>query len=537
MRSVKFYLLLFFMGLGMAIAQPCWSQTMSNTAHTITLSGTCLNGTLFSSGSYTLTLTYTDDDAGVKQQPAPVSATVAVSGSTAVITVPNTFTLPTPASNGTWSLPNADMGSIFLNPVSGAGGGLMGWSHDNDGNLVFSDCGALPVVWGTRLAFPSGTTAEILQVTQLESGTSFLEYYRSTAGINGFYKIGQLPAAGNSSTGHFYTFIDSFPANGNNRYYLKMLTPGAPADISDTFGVFCSGCSFTPPTPVVCNYTINGPDHICDFGVSTAYSLSDTIPNYNSIAWSIDQPAAAHLASNPAYDLGHVTLLRKDTDAVVALTATLSGCSNPITKYISIGSPKVTIHDSLACGNFPNFYAWVDSIPGATNYEWTIVDSTAHVLTLTNGVRNTFNAFLVTGDIYYLSVVATNACGNGQESVLHSIICSGGGSGLLRNSIVASPNPTPGQVSISLVTTPVTGANGMAAANAATDIAVNAKTGASKVYQIRVLDKMGNLKKTFVYPGGVTNVSIDLSSLPADIYTLQVFDNITWTARQIILAK
>jgi hypothetical protein len=274
--------------------------------------------------------------------------------------------------------------------------------------------------------------------------------------------------------------------------------------------------------------------------VLTAYRLSDTIPNYNSIAWSIDQPAAAHLASNPAFDLGHATLQRKDTDAVVVLTATLSGCSNPIRKAISIGSPKATtIHDSLACGNFPNFYAWVDSIPGATNYKWTIVDSTAHVLTFNNGIHYTFDAFLVTGDIYYLSVIPTNACGTGQETVLHSIVCSGGG-GLLRNSIVASPNPTPGQVAISLMTTPETSAADGASATRAAGV-TNSSQGtlakSGKIYEIRVLDKTGVLRKIYSYPGGLTNISIDLSSLPADIYTVQVFDNTTWTARQIILAK
>ena len=532
MRSVKLYLTLLLISMSMAMAQPCWSQTFSNTAHTITLSNSCLNGTLFS-GNYMLTLTYTDDDAGVLQRPAPVAATVVVSGSTAVVTVASTVILPTPATNGYWSLPNADLGSIFLNPVSGAGGGLIGWSHDNDGNLVFNDCQALPVIFGTFFPIQQGTSELLRWVTITESGTSFIEMYRSTAGINGYYKIGQVPAAGNSSTAKFYTFLDSFPANGSNKYYLKMLSPGLPADFSDTFNASCTGCSYTPLTPVVCNYTINGPDHICDFGVSTAYSLSDTIPNFNSIAWSIDQPGAAHLSSNPAYDRGQVALLRKDTDAVVVLTATLSGCSNPIRKAISIGSPKVMIHDSLACGNFPNFYAWVDSIPGATNYKWTIVDSTAMVLTFTNGVRNTFDAFLVSGDIYYLSVVATDACGNGFESVLHNILCPGS-SGFLRTSIIASPNPTPGQVNISLTTTPA--ASGAVAMKTA-GVVQNGKADESKVYQIRVLDKIGNLKKTFVYPGGVTNASIDLSSLPADIYTVQVFDNNTWTARQIIVAK
>lgn len=132
MKSIKLYLPLLLMGMSLAAARPCSAQTMTNTAHTITLTGTCLSDSL-TTGSYTLTLYYINPDTG-PVHPSPVTVSVVVSGSTAVITVPSTLILPTPATDGWWSLSDADQGSIIL---SNPGGRIVGWQHDNFGNTVF----------------------------------------------------------------------------------------------------------------------------------------------------------------------------------------------------------------------------------------------------------------------------------------------------------------------------------------------------------------------------------------------------------------
>lgn len=139
MRSIKTYPLVLLTLLGLASAKSSISQTLTNTENVITLSGTCMNSRL-STGTYTLTLYYIDPDNG-PVRPAPVSVSVVVNGTTATITLPSS-TLPTPATTGYWSLPESDLGSILL---TGAGGGFMGWSHDNDGDIQFSNCEPLGI--------------------------------------------------------------------------------------------------------------------------------------------------------------------------------------------------------------------------------------------------------------------------------------------------------------------------------------------------------------------------------------------------------
>ena len=139
MRSIKTYPLVLLTLLGLASAKSSISQTLTNTENVITISGTCMNSRL-STGTYTLTLYYIDPDNG-PVRPAPVSVSVVVNGTTATITLPSS-TLPTPATTGYWSLPESDLGSILL---TGAGGGFMGWSHDNDGDIQFSNCEPLGI--------------------------------------------------------------------------------------------------------------------------------------------------------------------------------------------------------------------------------------------------------------------------------------------------------------------------------------------------------------------------------------------------------
>jgi len=133
MRSVKIPLLVLFTLLGLALTQPCISQTLTNTGNVITLSGTCMNSRL-STATYTLTLYYIDPDNG-PIHPAPVRVSVVVVNSTtATITLPSS-TLPTPATKGYW-LSDADQGSIILS--GNAGGGPIIWAHDLNGNIQFN---------------------------------------------------------------------------------------------------------------------------------------------------------------------------------------------------------------------------------------------------------------------------------------------------------------------------------------------------------------------------------------------------------------
>ena len=147
MRSLKIHLLVLFT-LALTSASPCFSQTMSNTSTVITLTSTCINDHL-STGTYTLALYYIDPDNGPIHQTASVSVVV-VHSTTVTVTLPSP-TLPTPATTGYWSLPDADFGSLTF---TGAGGGLMGFYHEPpDGDLTFN-CTPLGITGNLRGQLP-----------------------------------------------------------------------------------------------------------------------------------------------------------------------------------------------------------------------------------------------------------------------------------------------------------------------------------------------------------------------------------------------
>ncbi len=64
---------------------------------------------------------------------------------------------------------------------------------------------------------------------------------------------------------------------------------------------------------------------------------------------------------------------------------------------------------------------------------------------------------------------------------------------------------------------------------ASTEITV--KTDTSSILKIDIMDKMGNIKKSFNYGTMRNNAVISISDLPADIYTIRVFDGRQWSAK------
>jgi Secretion system C-terminal sorting domain len=106
--------------------------------------------------------------------------------------------------------------------------------------------------------------------------------------------------------------------------------------------------------------------------------------------------------------------------------------------------------------------------------------------------------------------------------------CDAGGSPAQRNfpinacgsfSITAAPNPTSDNVLVS----------------ASQPLGASA-TGAdeTKIFQIKISDQAGNIKKQYSYPAGVTSTNISLNNLTAGIYNIQAYNGIEWISRQIV---
>ena len=85
--------------------------------------------------------------------------------------------------------------------------------------------------------------------------------------------------------------------------------------------------------------------------------------------------------------------------------------------------------------------------------------------------------------------------------------------------ITASPNPT---------------ANNVTVAVKEQKNALYGNKQKAMMYQIKVTDQSGNVKKQYKYSSGTTNTSISLSGLISGLYTLQAFDGTSWSSTKVI---
>jgi hypothetical protein len=494
-------------GYCMLLREACFSQSMTNTSSVLTLTSTCLNPTL-ASGSYTLNLQYDDPDNG----PTNLNATVTVVSNGTVATLTQSgSTFPTPATNGSFSIHDYDIGTLAL--TGGPTPSILFWYHDPDGTIRFN-CQPLPIWFEHFTGTQSSSTMQLAWQTDMEQNTTVIEVYRSTTGSN-FYKIGQVTAAGNSSIVRNYSFTDNNPGS-SDYYYLKMLnSQGTQAIYSNTIHVTCSGCSFTPPTAVNCPYTINGPDHLCNIETYTAYSLSSAVPDYSTITWSVDVPSAASVITYPNFDRTQVSLLMKGLGGAVVLRANLSGCSNVITKSIIVGSPTPVLSTEQGC---PTLWASVTNTPGATGYTWFLDDQTIGSGSINPTSVPSWVTSIGGGHTFRIGVNYDNICGTSNPAISGTFVCTGPG-GTPPDpgpAPVVAPNPSNGIVTI------------------AVDISGAHK---KKVYLVKVVDGRGVVRRMFRYPGGLETVSVNLGGLHSGLYTVQVFDNKRWTSSQVILTK
>ena len=67
-----------------------------------------------------------------------------------------------------------------------------------------------------------------------------------------------------------------------------------------------------------------------------------------------------------------------------------------------------------------------------------------------------------------------------------------------------------------------------------TSSSLNVASNGKQIKQIRILDKTGVIRKQYSYTSGITNVTINVSDLPADLYNIQAYDGTNWVATKFI---
>lgn len=163
------------------------------------------------------------------------------------------------------------------------------------------------------------------------------------------------------------------------------------------------------------------------------------------------------------------------------------------TKNVSIGMPTPSYVLTPLQGDYCQnqlYEAIGSSSVSGVSFNWTI-----------NGVLDSYHGYKIRkrfpANTTTVSLTVSNAgCGN-SAPFIQTFTCGSG-------RFTISPNP------------------------AGHNIKVNSKDEAS-FNRIRIIDKLGTTKKDIQYPANTKQADINISNLPVDIYSIQIFDGTTWS--------
>ncbi len=261
-------------------------------------------------------------------------------------------------------------------------------------------------------------------------------------------------------------------------------------------------------------FSINGDNNFCT--TSNNYSISN-LPAGATVSWSVT-PSWIATPNSPG---STETTLSKALDGTATLQATISNlCGGTVTitkPNIIVGVPVITsISSSMTGGCNGSYQDWIltaNANSSVSSWHWT-VDNPSNSGWIVYSPYSATTLVGVTGG-GGITIHATNACGTGTNGVTIYSSCHSYGA------ITASPNPANSNVTIAVAET-----------NEPKTNALNTKK--MLIYDIKVIDQTGNLKKQYNYPAGISKTVINLNGLISGMYTIQAFDGTTWNSVKVI---
>lgn len=153
------------------------------------------------------------------------------------------------------------------------------------------------------------------------------------------------------------------------------------------------------------------------------------------------------------------------------------------------------------------------TIPAGSTVTWSGPSNTSEIIWYQEGKDATIY-FSGLNQTITLTITVTNSCGT--KNLNYSFTCvSTNSCGITPLRVALSPNPSSSTMQVTLVEK------------------TNGKN-KKEISEIRILDKLGNLKQRVKYGGGTKNISLNISALNTDVYTILVFDGQTWTSEKFI---
>lgn len=250
-------------------------------------------------------------------------------------------------------------------------------------------------------------------------------------------------------------------------------------------------------------FAITGSENVCSSGGT--YSING-LPNGTSVSWSTNPIGYATFNPNNQTPTTVTSNQNEVFTLIATFTSPCSGLPITVTKEVTGGTPIPTIQYVTYYGQEVSLTAL--SIPGAT-YNW-YEDG---VLTEA-GTGNSYITTVPCNTTKFIQVEAVNTCGTSIKAGRGvSVRCSTGGAFSL------APNPASSNLTISV--------------NKSVD-KTNTQT-STEIQEVRITDKLGNLKIINKYSKGTKLVNINIASLKSDMYVVQIFNGNNWDSQQLVI--
>lgn len=237
---------------------------------------------------------------------------------------------------------------------------------------------------------------------------------------------------------------------------------------------------------------------ICNTGTVTA-----TNPNCLPITWTVVSGPAT---INSGQGTSTVTLQRTG-DGIAIVRATAGGYIDEKNVVIGFQTPSNIVGLNPPLGVSPGELLELDADNSTMqSYTWTVEGG--HFVSLTNQSHVTIQVDQcppnISSGFINVHLSYQNVCGTGNTYTEWTTVdCGTGGM------FMVSPNPSNGNLTI------------------------DGQLKNKLIKEIRITDKIGNVKRLIRYSGNDSKVTVDVSSLPQDIYYLQIFDGKIWSTNQI----
>jgi len=330
--------------------------------------------------------------------------------------------------------------------------------------------------------------------------------------------VGATPPPPGPKYTPFINFITAFNVNSpiNNEEHLDIHQRNGDwiaNELNNTPAAF--NCSF------ICsnNMSITGGSAICSSPVT--YTLNNAPTGSGvSIVWSASVSGLVNIA--PSSNGSQATVTRSGTGQTgpLTLSAVVSNAScgsvtiNSSTVQVGVPTINISALQSGTCSS-AGYQTWslkASSPDAITSWQWTVDNSSSVGWYIDNPNSPSTFVDVPGGSGGGISVTATSSCGTGKNGVTIYSNCP-------HIAITATPNPTTNNVTI-------------AVADKKETASFNKKK--AMMYQIKVTDQLGNVKKQYKYSSGTANTTISLGGLVSGLYTIQAFDGTSWSSTKVI---